>query len=498
MTVIRPLRVLLVVVIGLVAGLLGYGSWMVFRSPVDTVGQVAFERPLLIPPLAGSTVDGEGVRRFALDARPGVSDFGKGRTATWGYNGAYLGPTLRIRQGERVRVDLRNHLPEATTLHWHGMHLPAGADGGPADPILPGGTGTAAWTVNQPAATLWYHPHPDTRTEEQVWRGLAGMVIVDGTNPVPALPSAYGVDDVPVIVQDKGFDSSGDFEVPNPLGGTLGILGDTLLVNGTRGPFLDVTTSLVRLRLLNASTARSYAFAFADGRPFSLVGTDGGLLPAPYRTDRIEVSIGERAEIVVAMRPGERAVLRSLPPDPDGGTVVRQLQGGADRFDVLQLRAAAVLRPSTAVPAHLADVPRLDPAGAVPRTFELGNREINGRKMAMDRADVVATRDVTERWTVHNADFMQHNFHLHGTRFQVAALNGRAPPAPLSGWKDTVNLRPDDRIELLVRFTDYADPTTPYMYHCHLLKHEDNGMMGQVVVIDPGQQVSLGHHHHHP
>ncbi|MGI5243638.1 multicopper oxidase family protein [Dactylosporangium sp. CA-139066] len=496
MNALRPLRVLLAVVLGLVAGGLGYGGWLVLRPSVDTIGRVGFEHPLRVPPLAESTVDGGGVRRFALDARPGVSDFGHGRTATWGYNGAYLGPTLRVKQGEKVRVDVHNGLPDATTVHWHGMHLPAGADGGPANPIRPGGTGTAAWTVNQPAATLWYHPHPDGRTEEQVYKGLAGMVIVDGSGPAADLPSQYGVDDLPVIVQDKGFEDNGNFGVPNPLGGTLGILGDTLLVNGTEGPFLDVTSSLVRLRLLNASTARSYLFAFSDGRSFDLVGTDGGLLAAPYRTDRIEVSTGERAEIIVAMKPGERVVLRSLPPNPDGGTVVRQFQGGGDRFDVLQLRAAAALSPSRPVPAHLADVARLDPAGAVPRTFELANRAINGQKMAMDRVDVVATRDVTERWTIHNDDFMQHNFHLHGTRFQVAALNGRAPPPPLSGWKDTVNLRPGDRIELLVRFTDYADPTTAYMYHCHLFKHEDNGMMGQVVVIDPGQQVSLTHHHH--
>ncbi|MFG2040384.1 multicopper oxidase family protein [Dactylosporangium sp. NPDC048998] len=496
----RPgVRLALAVILVLVLGGLAYGGYLLVRPPVSTVGHVRFDRPLRIPPLAPSTVDPKGVRTFTLEAGAGVSDFGRGRTPTWGYNGAYLGPTLRVRQGEPVQVDIHNGLKEQTTVHWHGMHLPAKADGGPFAAIRPGGTATAAWTVNQPAATLWYHPHPDGRTEEQVYRGLAGMVIVDGpgSGPDPALPSGYGVDDVPVIVQDKGFTDGGEFTIPNQLGGTLGILGDTLLVNGTIGPYHDVTTQLVRLRLLNASTARSYSFGFSDGRAFDLVGTDGGLLSAPYRTDRVAVSVGERAEIVVAMRPGERVVLRSYPPNPDSGTVVRQFQGGADAFDVLQLRAAATLKPSPPVPAKLTDVPRLDPAGAVPRTFELGGRAINGQKMAMNRVDVVAVKDVTERWTVRNTDFMQHNFHVHGTRFQIASKNGRPPPPPLSGWKDTINLQPGEEMDLLVRFVDYADPTTPYMYHCHLLKHEDSGMMGQVVVVEPGQQAQLAHHHPH-
>ncbi|MFI7644947.1 multicopper oxidase family protein [Micromonospora sp. NPDC049460] len=488
----RVLIGVLAVVLVLCCGGAAVGGWVLARGGTDTVGQVDFVRPLAVPPLATSRVDGQGRRVFDLLARAGRRDFrGDGRlTRTAGFDGDFLGPTLRARRGERVVVNVVNRLAEETSVHWHGMHLPARMDGGPHQPIRPGATWSPTWTVDQPAATLWYHPHPHGATEEHVYRGLAGMFILDDDREAALpLPRRYGVDDVPVIVQDRNFSRSGEFrKTRNSIAG-IGVLGDTLLVNGTVGPYLDVTTERVRLRLLNGSTARTYDFGLADDRPFALIGSDGGLLPRTARVNRVQLSPGERAEIVVDVRPGERVTLRSTPPDLGAGALADRFAGGADRFDVLQLRAAGTLAASPSVPDALVPVDRLDPASAgETRRFTLTGRSINGRSMQMDRIDFVATKDATEVWEVVNQDGAPHNFHVHDVQFQVLSVGGQAPPPALGGWKDTVYLAPPRPVRLVLRFTGHSDPDVPYMFHCHLLYHEDAGMMGQFVVVEPGQR----------
>jgi FtsP/CotA-like multicopper oxidase with cupredoxin domain len=465
-------------------------AWFFFRPPMDV--HSAFDRPLRVPPLAASTVDGQGRRVFDLRAQPGDSDLGHGTTRTWGYNGAYLGPTLRAKRGEQVVVNVHNSLAEPTTVHWHGMHLPAAMDGGPHRPIPAGGSFQAAWTVDQPAATLWYHPHPSERTETQVYRGLAGLFILDDDEPAQrALPHDYGVDDIPVMVQDKAFDG-GQLSMSGRFGDDIGVLGDEILVDGTPGAYVDVHSGLVRLRLVNASTARIYNFAMADGRPFTLVGTDGGLLDRPYELDHIRLSVGERAEIVVSLKPGERVALRS--GQSLGDDIESKFNGGRDSFDILQLRASGTLaRLSPAsMPGTLVATPRLDPARAAQtRTFLFRSRQINGREMDMSRADAVIVKDTTEVWNVANGHDTPHSFHIHDVQFQVLSVNGRPPPPELSGWKDTVFLEPGQRYSIIATFADYADPGTAYMFHCHVLKHEDEGMMGQFVVVEAGQQPRL-------
>jgi blue copper oxidase len=460
------------------------------RADLDTAGQIDFRNALAVPPLAESRIDGEGRRVFDLRAREGRADLGQDQpTRTWGFNGDYLGPTLRAKRGERVVVNVANGLAEPTSVHWHGMHLPARMDGGPHQEVRPGATWSPAWTVDQPAATLWYHPHPHGQTARHVERGLAGMFILDDENSAK-LPHEYGVDDVPVIVQDRDFDGGGQFDDE---GGT----GDTVLVNGTVAPYLDVRTERVRLRLLNASAARTYSFGLSDGRPFTLIGTDGGLLPAPHDLGRTRLSPGERAEIVVAMKPAERVTLRSFPADLDNPLSDR-FAGGRDTLDVLELRTESDLASSPEVPAVLAPIERLDPGeAATTREFKLSGRQINGQKMDMGRIDAVVTKDTTEVWEITKEDGTPHSFHVHDVQFQVLSVGGEAPPAELSGWKDTVLLAPNKTIRIIARFADYADPDVPYMYHCHVLKHEDAGMMGQFVVVEPGQKPGRPDTHSH-
>ncbi|WP_228386570.1 multicopper oxidase family protein [Ornithinicoccus halotolerans] len=495
-----PARVLLAVtaaVVGFVLLLVGGGlavAWFALR-PIDTVGEVEFDRALAVPPLAESRVDEQGRRVFSLTAQEGRSDLGgSGTAATWGFNGAHLGPTLRAGRGEQVRVEVDNELPKTTSVHWHGMHLPAAMDGGPHQPVEPGGTWTPEWTVDQPAATLWYHPHPHGETADHVARGLAGMFILD--DPVEQaldLPREYGVDDVPVIVQDVSLEDSGRLEEGRDRGSTV-------LVNGTVGPYLEVTTERVRLRLLNASIHRTYAFGLDDGSPLVQIASDGGLLPEPHRTDAVLLSPGERAEVVVTMQPGETRVLRSQPGHVSGGGLSDRQVGGADRLDVMQLRAAAELQPSPEVPDPL--VPDIadhagDEADAVrTRSFELQGRQINGKRMDMERIDEVVGLGDTEVWEVRNAGGEPHSFHVHDVQFHVLGVDGREPGPGLAGLKDTVLLAPGSTMRLLMTFRDHAGPagdtSVPYMYHCHLLRHEDEGMMGQFVVAEDGELAGPG------
>lgn len=443
-------------------------------------------RPLAIPPLAPSTVDG-GVRTFRLTAAPGTSGFLAGvGTPTWGYGLPFGGPTLRAARGERIRVHVTNRLPETTTTHWHGMVLPAAADGGPHQPIAPGATWSPEWTIDQPAATLWYHPHPHGATERHVHHGLAGVFLVDdGNGPATALPHRYGVDDVPVVVTDRVFTADGRFDTTRR--NAHGLLGDTLLVNGTVAPYLTATASRIRLRLLNASPARCYRFARSDDRPLVLVGTDSGLLPAPRPVPDVLLTPGERAEVLLDLEPGRPLVLRSLPQDLGAVSGTERSIGAFDTLDVLAIRPAPVLDPAPPLPAELPHEAGPDlAAAATVRRFALGDDTINGRAMDMTRIDEVVPAGATEVWELTNTHSRPHNLHVHDARGQVIEADGRTVPAAQRCWKDTVYVPPRTTTRVLLRFGRHADPATPYMYHCHLLYHEDQGMMGQFVVVPPG------------
>jgi blue copper oxidase len=504
----RRRRLLLRLLIGVLAlglagvlGLAGLAAWFWSQADMSNVGQLGFANQLKIPPLLQPRVDGAGRKVFDLRLQRGTSELLAAKpTQTWGANGTYLGPTIRAARGDQVAMRVRNDLPEPTTIHWHGMHLPAAADGGPHQLIQLGQTWSPSWRIDQPAATLWYHPHPHGATEDHVYRGVAGLFLLDDpqASTLP-LPDRYGIDDIPVILQDKRFDRNGDLDFGQSPFSPIGRLGDQLLVNGTHDPHLNITSQRVRLRLLNASTARVYNVGFADDRSFELIGTDGGLLERPHSTTRVPLSPGERAEIVAAFQPGERVVLRSFSPDLGLDGFQGRFAGADDTFDLLQIRAGATLTPSPPVPDRLADHQQLDQADVVrTRRFELnGSSRINGLRMDLGRIDQTVTVDTTEVWEVTNRSGNPHNFHVHGVQFKVSDQSGAGPRSVLVGWKDTVFIPPGGTVRLLVQLPGYSDPATPYMFHCHLLQHEDNGMMGQFVVVQPGQPPgSLPPHQH--
>src|SRR5579871_5245714 len=228
------------------------------------------------------------------------------RTVTWGYGAPYLGPALRLQRGQTVTIDFANHLAALTTLHWHGLIIPGDVDGGPHRPIAPGLHSRPVLKIDQPAATLWFHPHFYPTTAAQVIKGLAGLLIIDDEDSARlALPDRWGIDDIPLIIQDRRFSPDGQFfDRMNLIAATNGYVGDMPLVNGVNHPEARTARGWVRLRLLDGSNARSYQLAASDGRSLFVIGSDGGLLESPVELKQLAIHAGERFEVMVDCRSG--------------------------------------------------------------------------------------------------------------------------------------------------------------------------------------------------
>ncbi len=456
------------------------------------------------PPLVDATTSAS----FELVAQAGETMFAPGAPSrSWGYSQPFLGPVLRVAQ-RPTRAQVSNTLREAISTHWHGLIIPGDVDGGPHQPVRPGETWTPELDITQPAATLWYHSHIHGKTGAQVYRGLAGMLqISDGQDDARGLPSAYGVDDLPIILQDRRFDRRGrmvyDPAMPDRM---MGFSGDVVLVNGQIGATARVPRGIVRLRLMNGSNGRIYDLALQSGRPMHLVATDSGLLPEPMALERLTLAPAERAEVLVDFGDGRDDALISGPSLNSGmmgggmgrgmgGGMGRGMGGGGLQGDFLVLPLAV----DASLPARIARLPgdiggafaQLDPAGAEQHDFSLdmgmgpammlglSSHAINGRSFSMRRMDLAVKRGVTQRWRI-SAAMLMHPFHVHGVRFQVLSENGRPPQKHNLGWKDTVLV--NGQAEILMRFEKPAPREFPYMFHCHILEHEDGGMMGQFTV----------------
>ena len=433
--------------------------------------------PLSIPDLLEPTLDGEGVAHYDLKIGKSRHDYQQTvLTDTYSYNGmSVLGPTLRIRTGDSVVINVANELDEVTTTHWHGADVPAEDDGGPHSLIEPGTTWVADFDVIQPAATLWYHPHAHGSTAEHVYRGAAGLIIIEDNNPAAAtLPASYGVDDIPVIIQDRDFTEGGqlDFAI-DP--GDDGNLYSTLTVNGTINPYVEVPEGLVRLRLLNGSQARIYHLSI-EGAEMVKIASDGGYLASPVVLHQTILAPGDRGEIIVDV--GESPV--ALVDDEFGR--------------VLELRPNGGVSNAGPLPEKLATIERIPESEiTVDRTFHMSDARnfwefdpswsINGVQMDMNRIDETVRLGDTERWTLSAGDG-QHVFHPHQTQFQILSINGEPPPPEESGWEDSVLVNDEREVVIAARFDTYAAEDIPYMFHCHILDHEDLGMMGQFLVID--------------
>ncbi len=441
---------------------------------------------LAIPTLLDPTPV-NGVKQFDLAIEEATHKFYyEFDTNTFGINATYLGPTLLLRQGEQVSINFTNNLAETTTMHGHGMHLPAVMDGGPHQLIGVGETWQAQYTVNQKACTNWYHPHEMGKTAEHVYQGLAGLIIIeDEESQALDLPKTYGVDDIPLVVQDRVFDNAGQFSyAPTNQQIMQGYRGDTFITNGQIAPVFNAKAGLLRLRLLNGSNAGVYHFSFADNRQFQQIATDNSLLEQPITLTSVRLSPGERAEIIV-----------DLANDASNSVVLNVLESIDQRSaTVLTITIDNETAPVTSLPTSLTTLAAVDLSQASnTRTFSLegmgnmGNPVLTINNQAMDMTVINETvpLDQTEIWEITNTMNMPHNFHIHATHFQVIDRNGSTAQVADNekGYKDTVFIPAGETVRFLVTMTDYADANGKYMYHCHFLEHEDAGMMGQFVVV---------------
>lgn len=428
--------------------------------------------PLAVPALLEDQNPEPDVADYVLDVQVGEMEFFPGvTTTTLGYNGNYLGPVLKMRRGQQINVTVNNHLNEFTTVHWHGMDLSGEADGGPHQPIQPGEVWQPSFVVNQPAATLWYHPHPHQAAGPQVYHGLAGLVYIeDEVSDNLNIPKDYGVNDIPLVVQDRNFSQNGEFLYDLDMMGL--VPGDTVLVNGTVDPYLEVNREKVRLRLLNGSNFENFRFHLNNGDNFHQIASDGGFLESPLVRESLFMAPGERVEVIVDFSEAQRE------------TVVLM----AGEYEILTFYVNDEAGQDTEIPDTLTTIPDI-PLGDDPTTRlfvlqSMGIRgTINGKTFNMERIDEEVPLAESELWVIQNRGggmMMQsgHSFHAHGTQFQVVSRNGNAPPPEERGYKDTIFVDSGEEVVIKVHFQHEG----LYMYHCHMLEHEDFGMMGQFMV----------------
>jgi FtsP/CotA-like multicopper oxidase with cupredoxin domain len=467
-----------VVVLAMIAGGSLRGAVAATEHPADHAAPAAPTAALPTavpsPPVLANVSPLPQTVEVNLTAAPAALRLLPGKTTPgYAYNGQVPGPTLDVREGDRVIIHFRNLLPEPTTIHWHGIRLPVEMDGNPMDPVLPGQSFDYIFTVLPgQAGTFWYHPHPHHRTGAQVARGLYGGIIV---RPAAEDPLPASLTDRLLILTDNRFNADGSIAEPTRVDLENGREGDVLFVNGQVRPTLTIRSGEVqRWRVVNASAGRFYRLALG-GHSFLHVGSDAGLFEQAVEVREILIAPSERVELLVRGTgvPGSRSVLQTLPYDryvPQ----TRPLDWNQSRdLLTLQYTEAAPTTPPP-IPATLRKVPALDPAQATAtRLMVLQQGFINGKLFDMERVDVTAPLGATEIWQIENLVGMDHPFHLHGVSFQVLDRDG--VPEPFRSWKDTVNVPRHSVVRFIVRYEEFPGP---WMFHCHILDHEDHGMMG--------------------
>lgn len=497
----------------------------------------AAEHPALpIPPLLEP--DARGL--IALTIQSGKTLFrGATPTTTWGYNGPLLGPALRLKKDSDITLFINNQLAEATTVHLHGLEIPGSVDGGPQAIIEPGKSRTTQFKVDQPAATCWFHPHPHRVSGHHVAMGLAGLILVeDMESSALTLPKNWGIDDIPVILQDKRLNNAGQIDYKmDVMTAAIGWFGDLMLTNGAVYPQHVSPRGWLRLRFLNGCNARSLRLATSDKRPMYVIASDGGYLAEPVKVTELPMLMGERFEVLVDTSNGKPFDIVTLPVQQIGMTLApfddtlpvlhieTTLKTGVKNLpdNLVALPAIPSTKGITQRSFQLSMDPQVDMQGmqalmdrygeeamagmsmddhgsmnmdpAMPMhghamkngghnnastggNIDLFNANfINGQPFNMMKPMFDAKKGQYEKWTISGVgDMMLHPFHIHGTQFRILSENGKPPAAHRRGWKDTVHVE-NAVSEVLVQFNHLAPPDKAFMAHCHLLEHEDTGMM---------------------
>jgi bilirubin oxidase len=389
---------------------------------------------------------------------------------------------LQAYEGDKVIVHFINKLPEPSTIHWHGLHIPNRSDGSPYYPVAPGKRFDYVFTLAKGSAgTYWYHPHPDHSTGRQIGKGLFGSFVVRAhDDPLPA-----SIVDKVIVLSDNRFKPDGTIDFADPASPQGGIDFENgrecvhIFVNGEMDPTLTIRSGEVqRWRIINASAARVFRLAI-PGQTMIHVGSDGGLFEHPVEVKEILIANSERVEVLVrgTGAPGSTTVLQTLPYDRYAPNTRPADWDKTRDLAKLQYTDEAPVEP-IAIPATLRKIPVLDTLLAKrTRVFALQQGFINGKLHDMNRIDERVKLGDTEIWKIENLVGMDHPFHLHGFQFQVIDRDG--VPEAQRTWKDTINVPKHSVARIIVRFADFPGK---WMYHCHILDHEDHGMMGVLLV----------------
>lgn len=442
--------------------------------------------------------------------------------------GSWLGPLIRVKQGQKIRIRFKNQLPRESVIHWHGLHIPPEMDGHPMYAIENGEQYIYEFEVNNRPGTYWFHPHPDKITGPQVYQGLAGLFIVEGEDA--GLPS--GEYDIPLIIQDRTFDDNNQliYLQNNRMGQMQGFLGNQIMINGSAERTMEVAKSVYRFRVLNGSNSRIYKLAWDDGTEVTVIGADGGLLEKPVKKPYLMLAPGQRAEIwkdFSSVRNSGEIRLQSLAFNDGtsmgtgGGMMGRGMMGGMMQpdgvkngiaFNLARFKITGTESNGETLLPSFSPIEKISPADAVnsnsPRQFNFYNQRmqwvINGETFGMTE---VADREkvklnTTEVWEFVNGDDgrgmgmmqdmmrMPHPVHLHGLQFQIVNRDVSGMDRAVwetvkngfmdDGWQDTFLLMPGMKVKIIMKFENFKGI---YVYHCHNLEHEDMGMMRNYEVI---------------
>lgn len=433
----------------------------------------------------------DGLLELSLTAKAQTQKIANQSVQRLAYNGQFPGPILETRVGDTVRLTLVNELDNPTNLHYHGLHISPEVDNVFRE-VPAGEQYTYEFQIpeNHPAVTGWYHPHYHSKVASQVFGGLAGPLIIRGE--LDNIPELQQSEEALLLLQDVDPRVQADSESLSTLAKRWGREGNLLLANGQQNPVIDLPQNgLLRLRLVNASASRIYKLQLQE-HPWYLMATDRGAISEPIELKTLSLSPGERAELLVSgqREPGDYEIL-SLPYDRGIGDMVEGMGKAAEQMPGIALperRAIATIRympsdrseplplPKQLIPVEPLPKPEtvrefvLD--HGIDRSAKVTGFTINGGSFVMDRVNTQVRLNQTEDWRIINKASMDHPFHLHTNRFQVVERNGQ--PETFLAWKDTVSIGGYETVTIRVRFEDFTGRT---VYHCHILDHEDQGMM---------------------
>ncbi|MEK6781126.1 MAG: multicopper oxidase domain-containing protein [Bacteroidota bacterium] len=451
-------------------------------NTVIVVKEGAFTSPLAFPNVMTSN--------FSLSANGNTVNLLNNQTASvLGYSGSILGPTMKIDKGSNVSIPFQNNLSEETNVHWHGLLVPQNMDGHPKDVVQSGASFNFDFTLNQRAGTYWYHPHPHGKTARQVFMGLAGFFIVnDDEEKNLNLPSSD--QELLLVIQDKLIENGQLNYSPSMSEIMTGYTGEYVLVNGIYAPTHAVATKYYRFRILNGSTARVYNLALSDNQSFEVIGADGGLLSQPATVNSLLLGPGERADILLNFKNytvGKEIYLKN-----------KTFSGGAQgqqEFKIMKFVVNQAVDETFTVPSQLSVIQPISTAsssktrimkikgmmegmsGNMDGNMGSGMHTINNKVYDLDRIDETVEAGATEIWEFDNSNGDEiHPMHIHGVQFQVIErIGGRGSLiATEKGWKDTVLVMQRERVKVIMTVPQEKGI---FVFHCHNLEHEDDGMM---------------------